>query len=283
MTPCGEGGVCDYTIADPMCIDASADTDGDGIPNSMDHCPNAPGGLYDEDGDGIGDECDRCPIAKPPAAIEPDGDEVDAPCDPDIHTPGDKILLFDGFGDPTLNPRWVPTTASAWQVQGGELVVRLGGQETQDFMTTTVIPEPNLAVQASYRVDKVETSSTTHIVSALAIDKRPAGVSSFECGVVKSDVSTDEIVSLETDQGAVSHGAMVGAFDSARLYRTAARLTGVNVDCTVIGDNMPLAVITNTLSPDSLGTVKLTGRAVTARFQWVLVVGRPNDTGGGPN
>jgi hypothetical protein len=283
QTPCGEGVVCDYTLAVPSCIDASADPDGDGIPSSMDHCPDAPGGLYDEDNDGIGDDCDRCPIAKPPAVPETDGDEVDAPCDPDTHTPGDKILLFDGFADPTLDPRWTPTTASAWMVQGGELVVRLAGQETQDFMTTQVAPQPNLAVQASYRVDKVEASSTTHIVSALAIDQRPAGVSSFECGVVKSDVSTEEIVSLETDQGVVSHGAMTSAFDSASLYRTAARLTGANVDCTVIGDNMPLAIITNTLSPDSIGTIKLTGRAVTARFQWVLVVGRPNDTGGGPN
>ena len=282
QTPCGDGVVCDYTIAAPACIDASADPDGDGIPNSMDHCPNTPGGLYDEDNDGIGDDCDRCPIAKPPAVPEPDGDDVDAPCDPDTHTPGDKILLFDGFGSGTLDPRWTASTPSAWMVQGGELVVRLTTQETQDFITTQVAPQPNLAVQASYRVDKVEAASTTHIVSALAIDQRPAGVSSFECGVVKSDVSTDEIVSLETDQGVVSHGAMTGAFDSARLYRTASRLVGANVDCTVIGDNMPLAIITNTISPDSIGTIKLTARAVTARYQWVLVVGRPNDTGG-PN
>jgi len=57
---CGVGVVCDYSAATPNCLDANADPDGDGIPNSLDHCPNLPGGLYDEDGDGIGDECDRC-------------------------------------------------------------------------------------------------------------------------------------------------------------------------------------------------------------------------------
>ncbi len=111
----------------------------------------------------------------------------------------------------------------------------------------------------------------------MASDTRPAGVSSFECGVVKSDVgSTDEVVDLETNQGAVSHGTMIGAFDSARLYRNAAYMTGTSVGCVVIGDNMQLAAVQNTLTPDSLGTIKLSARAVTARFQWVLVVGRAN-------
>ncbi len=134
QTPCGTGGVCDYTVDAPVCLDAAADPDGDGIPNAMDHCPNAPGGLYDEDGDGIGDDCDRCPIAKPPAVPETDGDDVDAPCDPDIHTAGDKILLFDGFSSGTLATTWTASTPSAWTVEGGELVVRLGGQDTQDFL-----------------------------------------------------------------------------------------------------------------------------------------------------
>src|SRR3569833_1992724 len=223
--PCGAGTVCDYSSVQPTCLDETADPDGDGIPNKMDHCPTVTGGLYDEDGDGIGDDCDRCPIAKPPAVPDQDGDDVDSPCAPDPKTAGDKILLFDGFSGTTLDPRWTAVTPSAWSVEGGELVVRLATQDTQDFISTSVVPEPNLAVQSSYRVDKVEASSTTHIVSALAIDQRPAGVSSLECGVVKSDDGTaGEVVDLETDQSAVSHAAMIGAFDSARLYRNAMEL-----------------------------------------------------------
>jgi len=280
--PCGAGTVCDYSSAQPTCLDETADPDGDGIPNKMDHCPTVAGGLYDEDGDGIGDDCDRCPIAKPPAVPDQDGDDVDSPCDPDPKTAGDKILLFDGFSGATLDPRWTAVTPSAWSVEGGELVVRLATQDTQDFISTSVIPEPNLAVQSSYRVDKVEASATTHIVSSLAIDQRPAGVSSFECGVVKSDVGTaGEVVDLETDQSAVSHAAMIGAFDSARLYRNAMVMTGNTAECVVIGDNTSLAAVQSTLTPDALGTIKLTARAVTARFQWVLVVGRSNTGTGG--
>src|ERR1700690_2834112 len=87
-TKCASGGVCDYTLAAPICIDANADTDGDGLINAIDHCPDGPGGMYDEDGDGIGDDCDKCPIAKPPAVPDPDGDDVDSPCDPDPDTAG---------------------------------------------------------------------------------------------------------------------------------------------------------------------------------------------------
>jgi hypothetical protein len=270
---CGAGGVCDYTIPNPVCIDASADPDGDGIPNAMDHCPNAPGGLYDEDGDGIGDDCDKCPIAKP-GVPDADGDDVDSPCDPDPRTPGDKILFFDGFNG-SLSASWTQDMNNAWTVEGGELVVRLAALTDENYIKIVVSPKPNLAVEMSYRIDKVETSSTTHIVAARAVDSRPAGVASFECGVVRSDVGgNDDVVDLETNQSSTSHGVMVPAFSSASLYRAAAYATGINVGCTVIGDNMPLGTAQGTITPDALGTIAIGARSVTARLQWVLVVGR---------
>jgi hypothetical protein len=272
---CAPGGVCDYSAAMPTCIDGNADPDGDGIPNSMDHCPNAPGGLYDEDHDGIGDDCDKCPIAPPPKVPDPDGDDVDSPCDPDPKTPGDKILLFEGFNAPLDATAWKADTPAAWTVEGGELVVRLGTVTTEDMMRTIVAPSQTIAVEASYRVDKLETSAPTHLVSVIAKDIRPAGVASFECGVVHTDVGgTDDVVDLETDQGANSHGVALGAFDSARLYRAAASSTGTMVGCTVIGDNMPVGTVQGSITPDALGQVALGAQAVTARYQWLLVVGR---------
>jgi hypothetical protein len=272
---CAEGGVCDYSAADPICIDAAADPDGDGIPNSMDHCPNGPGGMYDEDHDGIGDDCDRCPIAPPPAVPDADGDAVDSPCDPDPKTAGDTILLFEGFNAPLDTTVWNASTPDAWTVEGGELVVRLGAVPTEDFMSTNVNPAANLAVETSYRVDKLEASATTHLVAAGARDTRPAGVASFECGVVHSDVGgAEDVVDLETNQGANSHSVALTAFDSARLYRAAASSTGTTVGCTVIGDNMPVGTVQGSITPDALGQVSLAARAVTARYQWLLVVGR---------
>ncbi|MEO8846537.1 MAG: hypothetical protein ABI591_19110 [Kofleriaceae bacterium] len=278
-TPCASGGVCDYTLAAPICIDANADTDGDGLINMIDHCPDGPGGMFDEDQDGIGDDCDKCPIAKPPAVPDRDGDDVDSPCDPDPDTAGDKILLFDGFNGPGLGSNWTADTASAgaWTVEGGELVVRLPTQAAQAYLTTTVISDPNVAVQTSYRVDSLGTGSPLHSVTTLAKDTRPAGVAEFECGAVKSDTGAgDEVVDLNTDQATVSNPSIVPAFNSASLYRSAAYASGSTVECVVIGDNMQLAAMQSAITPDALGTVRLSARGVTARYQWVLVIGRSN-------
>ena len=281
-TACASGGVCDYTLAQPVCIDANADTDGDGLINMIDHCPDGPGGMYDEDNDGIGDDCDKCPIAKPPATPDLDGDDVDSPCDPDPETPGDKILMFDGFNGTTLGSQWKPDadSAGAWTVVGGELVVSLPTQSGQAYLSANVIPEPNLSVQTSYRVDKLESGSPLHSISALGVDSRPAGTASYECGVVKSDVSSDgEVVNLITDQANMSNPALVEGFNTASLYRNATYATGATAECAVIGDNNPLATMESTITPDQLGVVKVSARGVTAKYQWVLVVGRSNTPG----
>jgi hypothetical protein len=45
---------------------------------------------------------------------------------------------------------------------------------------------------------------------------------------------------------------------------------------------MALATVQNSLTPDSIGQVKLTAQGVTARFQWAMIVSR-SATGTGPN
>jgi hypothetical protein len=268
---CGDGAICDLTDPDgPTCIDAAGDVDGDGIPNGNDFCEHAPGGAHDEDADGIGDDCDPCPIAKPPASPDPDGDAVDSPCDPDPHTAGDTILLFDGFAD-GLGSSWTPTTPASWTAVGGELVV--SNIPEQDYLRTNVAEAPHIAIEASYRVDKLETGATTHLVADNAHDPRPAGVASLECGVVHADSGTGDVVDLETNQSTSSSPATGSAFDAASLYEAAAYDSGNSVGCTVIGDGHGLAAVEAQITPDALPSIALTARAVTARFQWVLVVG----------
>lgn len=268
---CSEG-VCDFTAPDgPECISATGDIDGDGIPNDKDFCQHAMGGESDEDRDGIGDVCDRCPIAAPRATPDADGDNVDSPCDPDPSTPGDEILLFDNFAS-TLNARWKPTTALAWQVRGGELVASLGAVSDQEFLTTQVIGKSSISIEASYRIDKLEASNAQHLVALRLSDPRPAGVSSAQCGVTKADVGPNELVVVETNQGAMNQ-IVSGAFDPADLYRAGAYVTGTKAGCSVIGNGVPLGTVQASLTPDQLSSVSLTARAVTVRFQYVLVVG----------
>lgn len=81
------------------------DTDGDGIPDSQDNCPTvANANQLNEDHDAFGDVCDPCPpFPETTPVTDTDHDGVSDKCDPRPNTPGDKILVFEGFanGKPT--------------------------------------------------------------------------------------------------------------------------------------------------------------------------------------
>jgi hypothetical protein len=58
------------------------DSDGDGIPNGFDNCPNHPNpDQLDSDNDGVGDECDNCPETPNDDQMDTDMDGVGDACD----------------------------------------------------------------------------------------------------------------------------------------------------------------------------------------------------------
>jgi len=61
---------------------ACLDTDGDGICDSDDNCPNTPNpGQEDADGDGVGDVCDNCENTPNPNQEDSDGDGIGDACE----------------------------------------------------------------------------------------------------------------------------------------------------------------------------------------------------------
>jgi hypothetical protein len=71
------------------------DSDGDGIADPLDNCPNVANPTQtDSDGDGRGNVCDNCPTAANPDQADADHDGIGDACDPCTDTDGD------GFGNP---------------------------------------------------------------------------------------------------------------------------------------------------------------------------------------
>jgi len=66
------------------CVEGEMDSDGDGVPDSRDRCPNTPKGVavdehgcpLDSDGDGVPDYRDKCPGTPKGAKVDADGCEI---------------------------------------------------------------------------------------------------------------------------------------------------------------------------------------------------------------
>jgi hypothetical protein len=85
---------------------ASPDTDGDGIPDPCDTCPQLPDpDQVDSDGDGRGDACDVCPASHNPEPRDNDGDGLEDACDPDDDN--------DGVADGSDNCPWIANPAQS--------------------------------------------------------------------------------------------------------------------------------------------------------------------------
>lgn len=269
--PCSKGQVCDLTDpGGPACLDGSGDLDGDGIPNDKDHCEHMAGGAYDEDGDGIGDECDACPIAKPPATAETDGDGVDAPCDPDPKTPGDKIVLFQGFNAPP--DTWKATPDQVWQVMGGEAIMTPGATNAIEELTVPVTPSAHMAIFASYRVDQVAAGATNADVAVTATDDLPMGGAKIICG--GSRVGASDLLRIhDMTGGAENNAPAMNLFDPASRYGLIEQIDGGKANCVVTStkDNNAIGIDT---TGEQMNKVGLYARSATARFAFVLVVAR---------
>jgi hypothetical protein len=266
-TPCGGGQTCDMTNpGGPICIDANGDLDGDGIPNGKDFCNHMPGGAFDEDGDGIGDECDACPIAKPPATPDGDGDMVDAPCDPDTTTGGDKITVFNGF-NAALPTTW--TATAAWSVSGGEAVMTPSNPATLETLTIPLpTPSSRVAILAAYRVDATPSAASVD-AGVRSASRLPMGVTAVTCGANRNVGDTLQIESNAGQQ--TSPGKNL--FNPANHYRLGQQLVSGPIKCGVISEDETVGV-TSSSNGEQMTEVGLYARGTTVRFAYVLVIQR---------
>lgn len=266
---CDDGQVCDRTSqGGAVCIDASGDVDNDGIPNGKDFCEHLTGGANDEDGDGIGDDCDACPIEPPPAQAEADGDAVTGLCDPDKRTPGDQILVFNGFNAA------VAGASTAWKFQNGEAIVTAG--DTVEALAIPLAATSNhIAIIAAYQIDAASTTATTADAGVGSKSVLPLGTSAIQCGGSRAS-GADQVLLFQTDTSGsqtLSNLTLGTAFNPSTKYQVAQKIDGGKTQCSVRGATMAeqgaVELSTDGMTPTS---AVLYARGATVRLSYILVV-----------
>jgi len=135
------------------------DSDGDGVSDQRDRCPNTPAGMKvdaygchdgDADGDGVKDSRDKCPNSRPGAVVDADGCEVQVV----IELQG---VYFD-LDKATLKPESIAILDAAVRTMGehGTLVVEVAGHtdSTASEAYNQSLSERRAKVVYNYLVNK---------------------------------------------------------------------------------------------------------------------------------
>jgi hypothetical protein len=229
-----------------------------------------------EDGDAFGDACDPCPpIADTSPAIDSDHDGVSDACDPHPNTPGDRIAMFEGFGD------GVP---AGWTT-GGSVVGSAGGltfttTAGADGFSIATVPRP-AASGAATTGEQVMTAMTvlrldgSGTVSAEILEPAQLAptLTGLGCELVQFDGSPQETGLIDLESGA-EIGVTAFAYAVGDTAQLTARRDSTGDRCRVsLGGNSA----TNTGddgSADAITTpvVGLRTHGADASFAWFLVV-----------
>lgn len=273
------GGICGGTGAEiDAAIDAPvdaapADRDHDGIPDSVDKCPDDPDpDQADEDGDGLGDACDPCPID--PDNSDPDGDGVGGICDPHPTVAGDKIVAFAGFH--TAIP-------SDWQMIGnvaatGDAAVMTTAANNHTALIPPLTTFTNGMIMASVSVDATVASARTAM--AVVLPYNSGADSGVYCQLHAPDptTTTGRELSLWDSPVAMERAMNQFVWDLATQYRLAMTRTGTNCGCSVTPAGVAAKVITPNPAACSAvanGKPAVVAVGTSAHVQWVLVVSSP--------
>jgi hypothetical protein len=268
--PVGNHFACEFTTTSP---DARADSpaepndvDGDGIANASDNCPNvANPDQANEDGDGFGDACDDCPPF-PSTGADADGDGVGDLCDPHPTTPGDSIVLFEGFAN-GMPPMW--TATGPWTVSNGDLISTV----TANNLNTLVVPFTDSPHQTIYSRAMITALTSTSGGSIGIVDKfDAAGNAGVHCGGARGGTAA-YFALVDAASGSILSNAN-HAFAVSTSYDLVYTRTDNTYDCTTNDTSPPITV---TAAPTITGGpyIGFRNRIASGSFAWILVVRSP--------
>jgi hypothetical protein len=257
----GDAATADARPPDAIPVDGSPtlDSDGDGVVDAIDNCPQQPNPpQYDEDGDNLGDLCDPCPVDVDNA--DPDGDEVGGPCDPDPSTPGNAIAAFADFNE----------MPAGWTAVGG-VTFDSGDAMFVSGATEVVLhtPMPNAArVVIAARATPTAFGAMLGGVGVVQ-QRHPSTDDAIACQLVNAP-SALRIYDLSTAT-TVSEAAHPVVVDQSYLLVSAR--DGITYSCYASDPDTEL-VDDATYAPAS-PRIGVRVRNASARFHWAIVLTRP--------
>lgn len=218
--------------------------------------------MHDEDRDGIVDSCDVCPGVADPMQQDSDGDGVGDACDPGATT-RDDLVWFESFAE-TASPSAWHIASGAWTFDGESLAYGSLGVASYSTVDAMVRPAPPYTVEVGVTIDNISAQA-----SALSI----FGDDDVPCGVLRHDVTFDDVVRVEqTSKSTNTESPFPALYPGEHLLFTLAYAPGASATCTVSDRDLHIAA-TSTLP---LGTVAPThfgvrDERIAARVEYVAV------------
>lgn len=255
----------DAWIPDGVSLDAtSSDIDGDGVPNAVDNCPT----VYNpdqgnEDGDKLGDVCDPCPPVADNQPPDTDGDGVADACDPNPTTPGDKIVIFEGFhhgvpsGWTAANGMWMAGTAD-------DVIVDDTANRTGPTLSRPGPMTGHETVSAGLTI----TNGAGGLRGAGVVDAfDPTGSTGIVCEAIQN--MTGVLVLFDLGPGTPLASS---PFQPQAQFRLDLRRDAASFTC----HGLAMQDVSNNGSSAANGAeLGIRARSVAASFAWVMVVSHP--------
>ncbi len=257
--------VADAAVMPDATPDSNLDTDGDGVPDSMDNCPTiANPDQANEDGDRFGDACDPCPPIADDNPPDSDGDGVADACDPRPTTPGDRIVLFEGFHS------GIPNTWQAigtWSASNGNAIVTngMGG-------ATTTLTVPQTLVEP-YVVSTLMTPTAFAATGSVGVGPLAQFAGGMTGGIECDAFESQSILTIFDLGTSIHQGSQPLTFNIGTQYGAAlGKTTGMNAayacaltnNTTVTASFTPGGMLGNRVGVRAVGT--------NATFAWVMAI-----------